>query len=416
MENLTSLFGFFVFAFIAWLLSCDRKKINWRPIAGGIALQFLFAAIVFLVPFTRGGFIWLSNVFSKTLEYSRDGIIFVFGDLGAQNSPQGLILAFQVFPFIIVFASLMSLLYYLKIIPFIIKLFARFISSTLRTSGAESLCASSNVFVGIESATTVRPYLEDMTRSELFTVLVVGMSTVASSVLALYVSFLHSTFPAIAGHLVSASIISVPAAFVISKLMVPEIETPVTSSDETCEPHNEDKAKGITESLITGANAGAKLAIGVVVTLIAFIGMLGIARGLFGYFTGNPHFIENLLAYIFYPFAWLTGVAPQDVPAVAKMLGERLILTEIPSYIALGKFAAAGGDKRTVLITSYSLCGFAHIASMAIFVGGIGALAPKKMPLLSKLGPRALLGATLVTLMTGAVAGIFYFGQKGLIQ
>jgi CNT family concentrative nucleoside transporter len=194
------------------------------------------------------------------------------------------------------------------------------------------------------------------------------------------------------------------------------VDTPATSSDETCEPHNEDNAKGITESLVVGANAGAKLAVGVAVTLIAFIGLLGIARGVCGHFTGNPHFIENILTGVFYPFAWLTGVPPNDVPAVAKMLGERLILTEIPSYIALGKFAAAGGSERTVLITSYSLCGFAHIGSMAIFVGGIGALAPKKMRLLSRLGPKALLGATLVTLMTGAVAGIFYFGQKGLIQ
>jgi len=198
--------------------------------------------------------------------------------------------------------------------------------------------------------------------------------------------------------------------------MVPETEVPETADIKTCELHLEHSSNGMTESLINGANAGAKLATGVVITLIAFIGLLGIAKGLLGHFTGNPQIITQGLEYIFYPLTWLMGVPVHDVPTIARMLGARLIETEIPSYIALGKFSAAGGDKRSVLIASYALCGFTHIASMAIFVGGIGALAPGKLPTLSRLGPRALLGATIVTLMTGAIAGIFYWGQSGIIQ
>ncbi|OGV35789.1 MAG: hypothetical protein A2020_08520 [Lentisphaerae bacterium GWF2_45_14] len=416
MENLTSMAGFFSFCLFAWLLSSSRRKINWRPVIGGIILQFMLAAFLFCVPAFRGLFLVFSDIFTNLLEFSREGIIFVFGELGKKDSPQGMILAFQVFPFIIVFSSLMAFLHYIKVIPSVVKFLARIISSTLRTSGAESLCAASNIFAGIESATAVRPYIKDMTDSELFLILVTGMSTVASSVMALYVSFLSDTFPAIAGHLISASMISIPASFVIAKLMVPETSVPLTANVQSCEVSPELEAKSATESLVSGADAGYKLAVGVAVTLIAFIGILGIVQGIAAHVTGQERIIQKLLAYIFYPLAFLTGVSASDVPAAADMLGKRVILTEIPAYLDLAAFSRAGGNPRTVLIISYALCGFSHIASMAIFVGGIGALAPSKISTLSKLGVRALIGSTLVTLMTGAVAGIFYWGQSGLIK
>lgn len=401
--------------FIAWLLCREKRNIRWRPVAGGVILQFAIAAIVFLLPFTRNLFLYLSDIFTNLLEFSREGIIFVFGDLGALKSPQGLILAFQVFPFIIVFSSLMALLYYLRIIPALIKAMAWVLARSLKTSGAESLCAASNVFAGIESITAIRPYLQGMTKSELFTILTVGMATVASSVMAVYVSFLSSVLPSIAGHLISASLISVPASFVVAKLMVPETEVPETADYSKCRLHVEDTPTSVTEALISGAMAGAKLAGGVAIALIAFIGILGIIRGLFAHFTGSDLSVEQLIGYVFYPPAWLMGIPANEVPAVSRMLGERIILTEIPAYLDLEKFAKAGGSPRSVLITSYALCGFAHIASMAIFTGGLSALAPSRITVISKMGPKALLAATIVTLMTGAVAGIFYWGQKGII-
>lgn len=397
-------------------MSSDRRKINWRPVIGGVILQFILAAALFCIPAFSWLFLFLSNVFTSVLEFSRDGIIFVFGELGKKDSPQGMILAFQVFPFIIVFSSLMAFLHYIKVIPAIVKFLARIISSTLKTSGAESLCAASNIFAGIESATAVRPYIKNMTDSELFLILVTGMSTVASSVMALYVSFLSDTFPAIAGHLISASMISIPASFVIAKLMVPETGRPLTSDISKCDIMPEFQAKSVTESFISGADAGYKLAVGVAVTLIAFIGILGIVQGLAAHVTGHEKIIQTLLTYIFYPLAFLTGISAEDVPVAAEMLGKRIILTEIPSYLQLSAFSREGGSPRTVLIMSYALCGFSHIASMAIFVGGIGALAPSKISTLSRLGIKALIASTLVTLMTGAVAGIFYWGQAGLIK
>lgn len=416
MESLVSLLGIAVFSLIAWGCSSNHRAVNRRTVGIGILLQLAFAAVVFTAPGSRTVFVFLSNAVNALLESSREGLIFVFGpQLAAANSPQGVILAFQVLPFIIIFAALMGILYYLRIIPFIIRVLARFIYRAMGTSGAESLCAASNIFVGIESATTIRPYIRNMTRSELFLVLTVGMATVASSVMAVYVSFLNQVFPTIAGHLISASILSVPAAIVIAKLMEPESEIPETAEWHKCKLHQDGEPAGFTEAVINGANNGAKLAVGVGITLIAFVGLLGIVRVIFFKVTGGTFSVEQLLGYLFYPLTWLMGVKAADVPAISQLLGMRLILTEIPSYLGLAKFAAAGGDPRSVMIASYALCGFAHIASMAIFVGGIGALAPERLPLLARLGFKALLAATLVTLMTGAVAGVFCLGQTGLL-
>ena len=414
MQNFISFTGIVSFCLIAWALSSNRKKISWRPILVGLGLQMLLAGIVFWAPGSRSVFVHLSRFINAVIESSREGMTFVFGGLGAKNCSLGMILAFQVLPFIIVFSAFMAILYYLKIIPFIIKRLAKFIFTFMGTSGAESLCAASNIFVGIESVTTIRPYIEKMTRSELFLILTVGMATVASSVMAVYVSFLSSTFPTIAGHLLSASILSIPAAIVVCKLMEPETAVPETGEWEQCKLHHDENISSMTEAVIGGANNGAKLAVGVAVTLIAFVGILGVVRVFFSNISGGALTVEEFLSYIFYPFTWLMGVKDSDVSAVSQMLGIRIILTEIPAYLKLSQFAK-NADPRSVLIASYALCGFAHIASVAIFAGGIGALAPSRMSLLAKLGFKALIAATLVTLMTGAVAGLFFYGNESLL-
>jgi len=408
LYNLVSLLGVVTFCAIAWALSSSRKNVKWKTIGIGLGLQFLFAALVFLVPGGKSVFLWLSKLVNVILDSSFEGVVFVFGGL-TKTKTYGVILATQILPLIIVFSSLMGILYYLKVIPWIIKMLARFIFKVLGTSGAESLCAASNIFVGIESSTTIRPYIRKMTRSELFLILTVGMATVASSVLAVYVSFLRDHFPTIAGHLISASILSVPASIVICKLMEPENGKPETSKWEEVKLHTDDDPKSLTESAIVGAQNGAKLAVGVGVTLIAFVGILGIFRMVVSHITGGDLTLEQMLGYVFYPFSWLMGVSAKDLSAVSQLLGIRLILTEVPAYLDLAKISTTIAP-RSLLITSYALCGFAHVASMAIFVGGIGALAPEKMSELSRLGFKALLAATLVTLMTGAVAGLFYCG------
>jgi CNT family concentrative nucleoside transporter len=414
MEHLISVSGFIVFCLIAWGMSRNSKKISWRTVVIGIVLQLLIAVLVFLVPASRSVFLWLSNIYTAMIEASREGIIFVFGSLGMQQSPQGLVLAFQVLPFIVIFAALMAMLYYLKVIPFIIRLIAKFIFQFFKVSGAESLCAASNIFVGIESTTTIRPYLSKLTRSELFLVLVAGMSTVASSVMAVYVAILGKVFPTIAGHLMSASILSIPAAVVICKLMEPETGTPETSEWKKCKMHGGAKADSLIEAVLNGSNDGAKLATGVAIMLISFIGLLGILKAFTGYLSGDVMCLEQILSWIFYPFAWLLGIPANEVPAAAQMLGKRFILTEIPAYLQLAEFAKTG-NPRSVVIISYALCGFAHVASLAIFVGGIGALAPERKSMLAKIALRALIAATLVTLMTGAVAGIFCTGSSAIL-
>ncbi len=427
--NLISLAGFFSFLVFAWLLNDSRKNICWRTVAGGIVLQFLFAFLIFCapeklisasIPGSRELFVLFSDMFNNLIEHSRQGITFVFGKLGQTNETTGFILAFQVLPFIIIFSSIISILYYIGFMQILIRGFAHLFSRTMETSAAESLSTSANIFVGIEASLTIRPYLARMTRSELFTIIVAGMASVASSVLAVYVSFLNKDFPMIAGHLMSASILSVPATFMITKLMIPETGIPETRNVSECKIY-EDADTNWIESIINGATNGAKLAFGVGITLIAFVGLLGIFEGIMMYLQVKagivtPVTLIDLLSWMFQPFTYLMGIRHEDVGAVSHMLGTRIILTEIPAYLDLAKFAANGCDPRTLLIASYALCGFTHVASMAIFIGGTGALAPNQLPVMTKFGPKALLAATFVTLLNGCTAGIFYWGQTGILR
>ena len=418
MPNLISLLGFACFIFIAWCLSNNRRKIIWRPVIGGIILQFFFGILVFTIPASRSFFVFFSNEFTRFINFSQGGIEFIFGSLSNGNAPTGLILATQILPFIIIFAAIVSLLYYIGFMQLIIKFFALIFSKILKTSGAETLCASSTIFVGVESSLTVKPYLEKMTESELFLILTAGMSTIASSVLAVYASFLHKEFPLIAGHLLSASIISIPAAFVICKLMYPEIAKPQTIDIAKAKIKIDEDANNFIEAIMNGSSSGAKMAIGVGVTLMVFIGLLGIFNGyisILGTKVGINLSLENILAVIFYPFAWLMGVSNSETWNVANLLGTRFIATEIPAYLNLAKLAGEGMNPRDLIIASYALCGFAHVASMGIFVGGIAALIPQRISLLTKIAPKALLAATMITMMTGCIAGIFYWGQKGLL-
>ncbi len=292
----------------------------------------------------------------------------------------------------------------------------------MRISGAESLCVSSNIFVGIESALTIKPHLPSMTRSELCTVLTAGMSTVASSVLALYVMALQDTFPNIAAHLVSATILSAPAALIMSKIILPEGERPETLGINL-NPHY-DRDSNIFEAVINGANAGLKLAAGIVALLIAVLGLVALFDLGLGSLGEKINLIagisvdwslKGLLGYVFYPFVLVMGVPLEDARIVAGIIGERMIVTEVTAYFDLASACADGLIKngRSSVIAAYALCGFAHVASMAIFIGGIASLSPSKVKVLSEVAFRALIAATLACLMTACIAGAFY--NKGII-
>jgi len=425
LPQLTSLVGFFVFAAVAWLFSSSRGNVRWRTIAWGMGLQLLLGVLIFRLPVTRGVFVWLNDAVMALLDVSKAGTTFLLGPLAAgpgEPGSIGFILVFQALPIAIFFSAFTAILYRLGILQLIVRFFAVIFHRTMGTSGAESLCGASNIFVGVESALVIRPYLERMTRSELLTILGSGMATVASTTLGIYVAFLSKTFPQIAGHLISASLLSIPAVVVMTKLLLPETESPETAVGIPPEPP-ELRSGNLMSAIITGAMDGLKLAAGISTLLIAGLGLVALVDKLLalpGKWIGlaEPLSLVRILGWIFYPLAALLGITRADIAESARLLGERVILTEVVSYQDLGQMIAAGqlADPRTVVILSYALCGFAHVASVAIFVGGMAALAPSRRDDLAGLGLRALLAATLATLMTGCIAGIFSNGQDVILM
>lgn len=423
--NLVSFFGIFVLVGFAWLCSTRRKVINWRVVFWGVGLQLFFAIFIFWVPIGAKFFLLVNRVVVAVLETATAGTRFLFGRLAypigtttETGEPSlGNILAFQALPTIIFFAAIIGALYYLRIMPLLIRGFSYVFTRLMRISGAESLCASSNIFVGVESALVVRPHLKEMTKSELVTILSASMGTIASTVLALYVFYLQEQLPTIAGHLISASFLSAPAAVVMAKMLYPETEKPKTLGVDV-KPHYE-REDNLIMAIINGATSGLKYLGGIVALLLAFIGIVALLDLILGWFGGNFNnwfgwsfdwSFSTILGYLSYPFTLILGVPPADALEIAKLIGERTVVTEVVAYQDLSQLMADGAlvHPRSAIIASYALCGFAHIASLAIFVGGIGALVPERLKDLSRLGFRALLAATLACLMTGAVAGAFF--------
>jgi len=423
--NLISFLGIFVLIGIAWLLSANRKIMNWRLILWGISLQMVFGLVIFIFPPGIKMFLWINDVVVKVMESAAAGAEFVFGRLalppGAVSETGeeslGFFLAFQGLPTIIFFSALMSILYYWGIIQRIIKGFAYIFTRLMRISGAESLCASSNIFVGIESTLTIKPHLENMTRSELMTILTAGLATVASNVLAVYVFSLRAQFPTIAAHLISASFLSAPAALIMSKIIIPETETPKTLGKHITLHY--ERERSIFEAVINGANVAVKLIVGIVALLIAFLGLVALVDLVLGGIGGRLNAVTGLgidwslaglLGYVFYPMTVILGIPPADAGIISKIIGERVIVTELTAYQDLARIMGENllVYKRSAVICAYALCGFAHVASLAIFIGGITAVAPKTTHTLSSIGVRALIAATLACLMTACIAGTFY--------
>jgi len=418
MNSVVSLLGLIGFMVIAWLFSVDRTNINWRVIIWGIVLQFSFATFIFIVPTGSRFFLIVNEFVVNVLECAARGSEFAFGILAKSPGKEGslgFILAFQGLPTIIFFSALISLLYYCNIMPLIIRFFAKIFTTLMKISGAEALTTASNIFVGVESAFTVKPHIKNMTRSELCTMLTAGMATVGSNVLALYVFTLRDVFPTIAGHLVSASILSAPAAIIMAKLIWPETGVPETLGKDVS-PHYE-KPDNLFMAVIEGAQEGLKVVFGITALLIAVLGLTALIDMFLGYIHSGLS-LKAILGYIAYPLTYMLGVTPADVPHIAVLIGEKLVLTEVVAYLDLAQLLSDDilADPRSAVIATYALCGFTHIASMAIFVGGISTLAPEKTKEISQVAFRALLAATLACLMTGSVAGIFYSGAAILAQ
>ena len=430
MLNLVSIVGWFALALLAWLIGGCRRPVPWRTIAGSSLLTFGLGAIVFLLPATRSFLVLANNAILAALASSNVGAVFLFGPLalspgqstGGGEPSVGFVLAAQVLPAVIFFAALMAMLHHLRLIEPVVRLFGRVFRRTLQLSGAEALAGAIHIFFGVETAAAIRPYLPRMTQSELLTVVTCNLATVASTTLAIYVIFLRDVFPQIAGHLLSASVLSIPTAVLASKLILPETEVPETLG-AVPPVANDRRQPNFMAALTAGALDGLKVAAGITVVLIAVLGLVGLVDAGLAKLSsplaadlGGPLSLGRVLGWVFTPLAWLLGIEGADLAAAGRLLGQRLVLTEVVSYQELGVMAAAGDvSPRTLLVLSYALCGFAHIGGMSIAIGGFSALAPTRLGDLTKLAFRALAAATLATLATGALAGAFYHGQAGLL-
>jgi CNT family concentrative nucleoside transporter len=403
-ERAVSVLGLFAMIAIAWLFSTDRRRVPWRIVGWGVAIQ-LGLGVVLLKTAAGAPFFDGMNALARALiTYTEAGTHFVFGSL----ADTGFSLVIDVLPIIIFMGSVFAMLYHLGIMQRVVDVLSTALSRTMRTSGAESLAAVANLFLGMtESALLVKPYLERMTRSELFLLMTMGMATVAGSVMLSYVGMLGGGD--YAGHLATASLLSAPAGILISKVMIPETETPETFAKSRT--IRQTSSVNVIDAAAQGALAGMKLAAYVGALLLAFVALIALLNASIttvgSWFGAGDLSLQKLLGLALAPVAWLLGVPWEDASRVGALLGMKTVLNEFIAYGELADLMAANAlAPRSAVIASYALCGFANFGSLAILLGGIGGLAPSRRPEVAQLGLRSILSGSLATFMTGCVAGI----------
>ena len=431
LPRLRSVLGLLVLVMLAWGLSVDRKNVQWRVVVWGIGLQILFALFILKTPVGAGIFDAASAIVVALLGFTVNGAHFIFGDLVFDTVPvgtgvvgqgaftelpgqvarTGASFAFNVLPTIIFFSALMTVLYHLGIMQIAVKGFAWVMQRTMRTSGAESLSAAGNIFVGqTEAPLLIKPFIDKMTMSELMAVMTGGFATVAGGVLAAYVGILLAYFPDIAGHLMAASVMSAPAALVVAKLMYPEDSEPETAG--TLEVDVDRPDVNVIDAAARGASEGLFLALNVGAMLLAFIALTYMLNGLLGWAGGLVGWegltLELILGWVLAPLAWLMGVPWADAPTVASLMGVKTVLNEFVAYFQLADTLSGehGLEPRSIIIVTYALSGFANFSSIAIQIGGIGGIAPSRRQDLSRIGLRAMVGGSIAAFMTATVAGM----------
>ena len=422
MEFLRSILGIFCLLLILWLASGNRKAISPRLILSGLGLQIIFALLLLKAPFITDLVQGISQGVVRLTEFSYQGASFVFGDLASDAPTYGTVVAFRVLPSILFFSALSALLYHWGILQRIVYLLAWLMKRTMKISGAECLAMSANVFVGqTEAPLLVRPYLDKMSKSEILCLMTGGFATIAGGVFAAYVAFLGGTDPEsqaiFAKHLLTASLISAPAAIICSKILLSETET----REEEIDLAKDNSTLNVFDALTAGTSQGLLLAFNVGAILIVFTGLVAMGNFIFGDLLAKPLGIaawfgiesgeltlEYLFGWVFSPVAWLMGVPTEDIRLIGQLLGEKLVLNEFVAYAHLGDFKELGliEHERSIVLASYALCGFANFASVGIQVAGIAILAPTQRTNLTQLGWRALLAGTFACLLTASVAGL----------
>ena len=404
MEQFTGVIGVIVLLGIAYLLSNDRKMIDTNIIIWGLGLQISFAFIILKTPLGKYIFTYLNNIIVKLISFADAGSDFLFTSFIPEVGYHVALInfAFRALPVIIFFSSLIAVTYYFGIIQFIIKKIAFIMEKTMKTSGAETLSVSANIFVGqTEAPILIRPFISSMTKSELMAIMVGGFATVAGSVMALYVSWLNNV-PNIAGHLLAASVMSAPAALMIAKVIYPETERPKTVNSDNIDLKSKDT--NAMDAIGRGATDGMKLAANVAAMLIAFISIVAMINFILGYANTS---LQEILGMIFKPIAWSMGVPWEEANIVGTLMGEKIVLTELIAFGDLTNYIKNDLlSERSAIIASYALCGFANVGSIGIQLGGIGAMAPERRGDLSNLVFKAMIGGALASWLTASIAGI----------
>ncbi len=412
--KIQSFIGLFVLALIAWVLSENRRAVSWRAALYGILVQLALAAVMLKVPLFREFFLLLNRLVSSLEEASRAGTSFVFGYLGGGPLPfdekypgASFILALQALPLVLVVSALSSLLFYWRILPVVVKAFSRVLEKTLNIGGALGLATASNIFVGmVESPLVVRPYLKEMSRSELFSVMVCGMATIAGTVMVLYASILKSVVPDAMGHILIASLISAPAAITVSRLMIPE--SGGRTAGELVPPQ---AARGSMDAITKGTLDGLELLLNIaamLVVLVALVRLANLGLGLLPDIGGAPVTLQRLLGCMMAPVVWLMGVPWSEAGTAGALMGTKTILNEFIAYVDLANLPEGALSPRSRLIMTYALCGFANFGSLGIMIGGLGGIVPERKDEVVALGMKAIVGGTIATCMTGAVVGLLY--------
>jgi len=405
MGRYTGFLGLIVILVFAWVCSSHKREIKLRILGWGLGLQFAFALLVLKTSFGKI-FQAIGAGVNAMLGYTQEGAAFLFGPLGMKSGPYGVLFAFQVLPIIIFIASFFSILYYLGVMQWVVKGMAIVMQKVMGASGAESLNVAASIFMGqTEAPLTIRPFLAGMTQSELFTVMTSGMAHVSGSVMAAYVLIAGVEIQ----HLLTAVIMTAPATIMLAKIFYPEVDKPATSGK--VEVKVESTAVNIIDAAGQGAGDGLHLALNVAAMLIAFLALIAMVNGILAGIHGTrfmgwvPNSLQQIFGVLFAPVAWLLGVTWKDASAIGNLLGTRLVLNEFVAFIDLGKIKAAL-DPRSFTIATYALCGFANFSSIAIQVGGIGALAPSRKSDLARLGLKAVMAGTMANFMSACIAGM----------
>jgi concentrative nucleoside transporter, CNT family len=407
MGRFTGILGLITMLTLGYIFSTNRRAIRLKTVGWGLGLQVAFAIFVLKIELGRALFQRAGDAVNRLLSYSFVGSKFVFGDLGAQRSPMGFFFAFQVLPTVIFIAAFFAVLYHYGIMQMVIKAAAVVMTRFMGASGAESLNVAASIFMGqTEAPLTIRPFLPDLTRSELMTVMTSGMAHVSGGIMAAYIAF--GIEPK---HLLSAVIMTAPGTILMSKMLVPETETPKTAGRVVMSEEEVDaeKKENLLGAIARGTTDGLHLALNIAAMLISFLALIALLNGIMGGIHGRvgwfPSSLESILGVLFAPIAWVIGIPWHDCAAIGNLLGTRMVLNELVAFSMLGPQKAML-DPRSFTIATFALCGFANLSSIGIQLGGIGALAPNKRAELAKLGLRAMLAGTMANLMSASIAGM----------